>query len=184
MSAITAKAINDSLGTKDFKGLNTIMDEQLQRVVSSLDDFVQNLPPKIEEAIKAASNTILSPSNVDLFYDVLLEAGGEKKYYAGQIGRNFTFKCNGAINVLLIRTSGTTGTARVYVKKNDQKIMLYNVDDSITPSYDGKIIPILPNDVVSFHVEKSENITNPSYISISELKIRATVVPNASAVIS
>lgn len=187
MSAIVAKAINDSLGTEDFEGLNTIMDKQLQKVVHSLDDFVQNLPPKIEEAIKAASNTILSPSNTDLYYDVLLEAGGEKQYYEGQIGRNFTFKCNGAINVLLMRETGTgstVGSARVYVKKNDQKIMLYNVDESITPTVKGKIIPILPNDVVSFHVEKSNSVTNPTYVGLSELKIRATVIPNASVIIS
>lgn len=52
MSAIVAKAINDSLGTKNFKGLNTIFDEQLDRFVSSM---IEELPKRIEDSIKGSS---------------------------------------------------------------------------------------------------------------------------------
>lgn len=182
MSAIVAKALNDSIGTESFKGFNTILDEQLDRLISSVDDFVENLPPRVEAAIKAASNTILTPSTDDLLYDVLLEAGGSTtSKEEGQVGRGFVFKCNGAVLIKCRVTSDKVYGGQLYYLKNDEKVVLYNRSNGIIPNNKTIIIPIVENDALSFHVERY----GPGHdVQINELSLYAKVIPNASIIIS
>jgi hypothetical protein len=56
--AIIAKSINDSIGTPDFKGLNSIIDEQLTRFNRNLNDtlvdFVERLKTQQAKGLRAS----------------------------------------------------------------------------------------------------------------------------------
>lgn len=59
--AIVAKSINDSIGTPEFKGLNSIIDEQLTRFNRNLNDtlvdFVEKLKTQQAKGLRASDKT-------------------------------------------------------------------------------------------------------------------------------
>jgi hypothetical protein len=67
-NAIVAKAINDSIGTQDFKGLNTILDEQLTRWDELFDDKLQKFNEAIE-GLNPLTNVIYVPSMNNVLYN-------------------------------------------------------------------------------------------------------------------
>lgn len=79
-NAIVAKAINDSIGTQDFKGLNTILDEHLNK----LDEILQRNANDIKDAltsIEALTNPIYSYKDGDGIIDVLtIETSTDGEY--------------------------------------------------------------------------------------------------------
>jgi hypothetical protein len=180
VSAIVAKAINDSIGTEDFEGLNTILkghlDEFSSSIESSIEKLVEELPPKVEGAVMSSASTILCPGS-DLLYDVGLEAGLKTYKSPSQIGREITFKCNGAIRVNFEFYDSSVYDGIVYLKKNEEKTIIYK-NGTYVPN--GIIVPIVNGDKISFVVEGESGAS----ANLEELKIMATVIPNAGLMFS
>ena len=88
MSALVARAINDSLGTSDFKGLNSIIQE-------TLDNFTNDFSNKVGDTIRGAiSNGVVASENelfvIDIGNNTVL--GSSYAY----IGEPITFRCKGS----------------------------------------------------------------------------------------
>lgn len=66
MSAITAKSINDTIGTPNFKGLNTILEEQLNSWSELFDEKLQHFDNTME-TLGAIADFSYRPSDIELF---------------------------------------------------------------------------------------------------------------------
>lgn len=174
MSAIVAKAINDSLGTKNFKGLNTIMDEQLEKFV----DSIEKLPESIEGSIRSLSLPFYVPSTSipgeyrenEIVHDVI--PAGYVYAPNSKIGKTYTFKGSGQIEIqCYLKNYGSY----IQYEKNGVKKRLQREEgvERIRLAVD-----ISPNDVLSFYSGSS------SYNDINELTLSFRVVQNAGIITS
>ena len=119
--AIVAKAINDSIGTKNFKGLNTILDEHL----NSLDAVLKENIEGIKEAIMPVSNLsnpiyMFKEGDAPLAY-ISVENGTSKKIqleYEGIVAIDYR-------NATLKYTNVTP--AGKFVDLNDRETYCYRV---------------------------------------------------------
>ena len=168
MSAIVAKAVNDSIGTQDFKGLNTILEEQLDKFVSSM---IEELPKSIEDSIKGsaipfyvATDYADESSNGSFIKHNLLR--GYRKGTDGKIGKTYVFKGSGTIAVSHSAFDG----GYFYLEKNGERTKIQ------TSSETGmEIIGISPNDSLSFY---------EGAVEMSSLSISMLVFQNAGIIIS
>lgn len=172
MSAIVAKAINDSLGTKNFKGLNTIMDEQLEKFV----DSIEKLPESIEGSIRSLSLPFYVPSTPnpieyrenEIVHDVI--PAGYVYAPNSKIGKTYTFKGSGRI---AINYNLRNSESYIQYEKNGVKKRLHREEGDEDLRV---VVDISPNDVLSFYSgSSSEN-------DINKLTLSFRVVQNAGII--
>jgi hypothetical protein len=187
VSAIVAKAVNDSIGTQDFKGLNTIFGEQLDKIVSSAEEsnaileeqlnkfassMIEELPKRIADSIEGVS--------IPFYVGVSRTQGDEKENFithsvldgqvvgaGGKIGKTYIFKGCGSIRV----SAESEGEGYYYLEKNGERTKIEFFSD-LEKHMD---IAISPNDSLSFYKGTGE---------LKSLSISMLVFRNAGIITS
>ena len=122
--ALVAKALNDTLGTPEFKGLNTILDRQLgafnEKFSTTLDDFNSVLKATLDDfAAKEVGRALKISENLYWKEPVELEYERNDSTPVTLLPFVLRFNLDGWVN-LAIQTYGQHGKLYVNIYKNGE----------------------------------------------------------------
>lgn len=101
-NAIVAKAINDSLGTENFKGLNTILEEQLNSWSELFDEKLQHFDNTMETLGAIADFSYRPSDDIELFkIDVEREGYGSSDVNERIATANIYIEHGGILSITL-----------------------------------------------------------------------------------
>lgn len=99
MSAIVAKAINDSLGTDTFEGLNTILKNALSNFNEETSEILNDFSNKIEEAIRSGISTGLVADDENIYWNFTPDFAHKDLSIGEYLSRPIKFYTDGSIRV-------------------------------------------------------------------------------------
>ena len=106
MSAIVAKAINDSLGTDKFEGLNTILKNALSNFNEETSEILNNFASQLEESIRSGISTGLVADTENIYWNFTPDFCNRTFVPGRYLSRTIKFYTNGSICVKCDSTYG------------------------------------------------------------------------------
>ena len=176
--ALVAKALNDTLGTPEFKGLNTILDRQLgafnEKFSTTLDDFNSVLKATLDDfAAKEVGRALKISENLYWKEPVELEYERNDSTPVTLFPFVLRFNLDGWVN-LAIQTYGQHGKLYVNIYKNGEIFRDYAhsydgaaKDDFLTACF------VRKGDVFEFEIDASVYDELNAFIRVNSVDVYA-----------